>query len=58
MKYETLVRQLSKTQENLDFAKDENISLKLRISELESDILEERTHKQQKYELTVDSVKA
>jgi hypothetical protein len=37
---------------------DENISLKLQIADLESQILDERTLKKVTYEAQVDSIKA
>jgi len=38
----------------LDETRDENVTLKLRISELESDILDERQSKKLQYDLSFD----
>ena len=42
----------------IDELKDENITLKLRLSDLEGDILEERQSKQLKYDMSVDAMRA
>ena len=42
----------------IDELKDENVTLKLRLSDLEGDILEERQSKQLKYDLSVDAMRA
>jgi hypothetical protein len=45
-------------QQRLDDLKDENITLKLRVSELESEVLDEKQSKQLKYDLTLDTLKS
>ena len=45
-------------QTKIDDLKDENITLKLRVSELESEILDEKNQKQMKYDLTLDTLKS
>jgi len=52
-----LNRQSLSLQQRLDEVKDENITLKLKISEMESDILEERQSKQMKYDINLDMFK-
>lgn len=42
----------------IDELKDENVTLKLRLSDLEGDILEERQSKQLKYDMSVDAMRA
>jgi cell division protein FtsB len=42
----------------LDDLKDENITLKLKVAELESEVLDEKQRKQMKYDLTVDTLKS
>jgi hypothetical protein len=49
---------LSNMQERLDDVLDENVTLKLRVSELESDIIDEKHNKQVKYDFTVDHLKS
>ena len=45
-------------QTKIDDLRDENITLKLRVSELESEILDEKNSKQMKYDLTLDTLKS
>ena len=47
-KNEAMYRQSQTLQSQLDEIKDENITLKLKLSDLESDLLEERQQKQLK----------
>ena len=42
----------------IDELKDENVTLKLRLSDLEGDILEERQGKQLKYDMSVDAMRS
>lgn len=51
-------RQSQQLQQKLDDLKDENVTLKLKISEMESDILEERQAKQMKYDINIDMFKS
>lgn len=51
-------RNFLELQTKVDDLKDENITLKLRVSELESEILDEKNSKQMKYDLTLDSLKS
>lgn len=44
--------------ERLDSVMDENVTLKLRLSELEGDLVDERHSKQIKYDFTVDNLKS
>ena len=53
-KNEVLNKHSSKLQELLDTVKDENVTLKLKISDLEGDILDERLAKQVKLDMNVD----
>tara|TARA_B110000285_G_scaffold215452_1_gene261807 strand:+ start:1034 stop:1219 length:186 start_codon:yes stop_codon:yes gene_type:complete len=53
-----LNRQSQQLQQKLDDLKDENVTLKLKISEMESDILEERQTKQMKYDVNIDMFKS
>jgi hypothetical protein len=50
--------QMYSMQDRLDGVLDENVTLKLRVSELESDIIDEKHHKQVKYDFTVDHLKS
>lgn len=42
----------------VDNLQDENISLKLKVSELESELLDERQKQQMKYDFTIDNFKS
>ena len=55
---DALNRQSQQLQQKLDDLKDENVTLKLKISEMESDILEERQAKQMKYDINIDMFKS
>lgn len=55
---EKLQRQSSRLQDLLDQVKDENISLKLRVADLESEILQERKETLQRFELSIETIKA
>ena len=55
---DALNRQSQQLQQKLDDLKDENVTLKLKISEMESDILEERQSKQMKYDINIDMFKS
>jgi len=46
------------TQERLEEVRDENVSLKLRISELESEIIEERDKTRVKFDLNLEVLKS
>lgn len=42
----------------IDELKDENVTLKLKVADIEGDLLEERETKQVRYDITLETVKS
>ena len=42
----------------IDELKDENVTLKLRVADIEGDLLEEREMKQVRYDVTLETIKS
>ena len=51
-------REIKSLHSKLDQVTDENISLKLQVADLESDIVDQRHSTHQKYDLTIDNIKS
>ena len=45
-------------QKMIDELKDENVTLKLRVADIEGDLLEERETKQVRYDVTLETIKS
>ena len=45
-------------QQQIDSLQDENVTLKLKISDMESDLIDERHKKKINYDVTLESIKA
>ena len=45
-------------QKMIDELKDENVTLKLKVADIEGDMLEERESKQVRYDITLETVKS
>lgn len=45
-------------QQQIDTLQDENVTLKLKISDMESDLIDERHKKKINYDVTLESIKA
>lgn len=49
---------VNEMQQQIDALQDENVTLKLKISDMESDLIDERHKKKINYDVTLESIKA
>ena len=57
-KFEMLMQEQNNLQKRYDETRDENVTLKLKVADLEGELLDERTHNKVKTDSTVEALKS